>query len=327
MRLEISKNRKDYYRKMKQTIWIFASILMICFTILLSYLYISKIYRVLNQMLDTFLTHNTITEFSGVLETRESKLYSRLMQFLVMTKQQKIQEEEEKKKITAFISDLSHQLKTPLSNILIYIELLKDENLSKEEIQEFLEKTEKQTEKIQWLIKNLFKISRLETGIIEFETNPTFIKKTIADAISNVYTHSLKKNITIICNHFTDEKLIHNPKWTSEAITNILENAIKYSKENTTITISLIPMELYSIIKITDEGIGIDEKEYNNIFKRFYRGEQVEEKEGSGLGLYLAQLILQKEGGYIVVHSKIGYGSTFSLYLQRDIKNTFFLKK
>ncbi len=104
---------------------------------------------------------------------------------------------------------------------------------------------------------------------------------------------------------------VHNPKWTAEAMGNILENAVKYSPAGSRIKIQVRPLEMYVQVNIRDQGPGIPEKEYNRIFQRFYRGEQVEQEEGTGLGLYLAQLILQKEKGYVTVSSRAGEGSCF----------------
>jgi signal transduction histidine kinase len=171
---------------------------------------------------------------------------------------------------------------------------------------------------MEWLLQALLKTSRLETGLIEFDVAPNYIKETIADSISSVYSHAESKNIRIRIDEFQDLKLMHNPKWTAESISNILENAIKYSCVGTTIEIRIEPMELYTKIVITDQGIGIAPEEYPLIFKRFYRSKQVEQKAGSGLGLYLSQLILAKEGGYITVNSVLGEGSCFSLFLLKE---------
>lgn len=251
-------------------------------------------------------------------ETRESKIAVQLRTILERVEYEKGQSKEEKEKITALISDLSHQLKTPLSNLSMYVELLEGEELSRKEQEEFTKKIREQQNKMEWLTKMLVQISRLEVGILEFKTTATELKETLAQSVSMVYKEIVEKNIQVKMGEFEDCKLIHNRKWTKEVFANILENAIKYSEENSKIAIRVIPMELYTKIMITDEGIGIPEKEYNEIFKRFYRGEQVQEKEGMGLGLYLAQLILAKEGGYVTVDSVIGRGSTFSVFLQNE---------
>jgi signal transduction histidine kinase len=223
---------------------------------------------------------------------------------------------EEREAVTTLISNLSHQLKTPLANITMFTEILKDPSLSEEEKQEFIIRTGEQAVKMEWLLQGLFKTSRLETGIIEFDVSPAYIKETIADGISSVYSQAESKNIHILIEEFEDRKLLHNPKWTAEAISNILENAIKYSPEDSIIKIKIEGMELYTKVQISDQGIGISPEEFNLIFKRFYRSKQVEQREGSGLGLYLSQLILSKEGGYITVSSKPQNGSCFSLFLQ-----------
>ena len=213
------------------------------------------------------------------------------------------------------VSDLSHPLKTPLANIIMDMELLQEESLSEEERKEFLEHTKSQAGKMQWLMNNLLKASRLENGIIHFEAYNTEIKETIAKAVSAVYAQAANKNIRLSVEEFQNFSIYHNPIWTAEAISNILENAIKYSPENSRITISITRLDIYTRITVSDEGIGIPEREYNLIFKRFYRGKNVEQQEGSGLGLYLAQLILQQEKGYITISSIVSRGSSFHIFL------------
>lgn len=171
---------------------------------------------------------------------------------------------------------------------------------------------------MQWLMASLLKASRLENGMIRFPVGPAGIKGTIARAVSAVYGQAATKNIELVVEEFEDFCLLHNPKWTAEALSNLLENAIKYSPENSSIRVNFVRQDLYTRITVTDEGIGIDEREYSLIFKRFYRGRAVEQQEGSGLGLYLAQLIAQQEKGYITVTSKVGQGSCFSLFLLNE---------
>ena len=129
------------------------------------------------------------------------------------------------------------------------------------------------------------------------------------------------RKIELITEEFQDRKLYHNPKWTAEAMTDILENAVKYSPAGSSIKITLSRLDIYTKITIADEGIGIPKKEFNLIFQRFYRGKAVEQYEGSGLGLYLAQLILKCEKGYITVASEEGAGSRFSLFLLNETKH------
>lgn len=248
-------------------------------------------------------------------ETRESRIVSQLRRILSSARARERQAIEEKNQTMELIADLSHQFKTPLANIIMNMEILQDASLDEDRRKEFLEHTKNQADKMQWLMADLLKASRLENGVIRFTAENTGIKETIAKALGAVYAQASSRNIEMVVEEFQDFDLYHNPKWTAEAMSNILENAIKYSPENSCIRIALSRLDIYTRITIIDEGIGIPENEYHLIFKRFYRGGKVEQQEGSGLGLYLAQLIVQCEGGYITVSSKVGKGSRFSVFL------------
>ncbi len=278
------------------------------------WLYLDRTLNRISAIISGFIT-NRKADASDLAETRESKLITQLKQLIAILNHEANTSREDKEAISRLVSDLSHQLKTPLANIAMYTELLKDSTLSEGEKQEFILRTAEQASKMEWLMQTLLKTSRLEVGMIEFEVMPGYIKETIANSISAVYAQAAGKNIRIVTNEFPDIKLMHNPKWTAEAISNILENAIKYSGESAEISITVEKMEFYTRIEVRDAGIGIAPSEYNLIFQRFYRSKQVENKEGSGLGLYLSQLILSKEGGYITVASEQGKGSSFFLFL------------
>lgn len=296
-------------------------LLAVCFTALIAtILYYKKQWANLDRILENIQNGSHLdAALQELYETRESKIASQLYRILNTAHFKESQAIAEKNQVTVLISDLSHQLKTPLANIVMNMELLQDDNLSKENRNEFLSRTKTQADKMQWLMDSLLKASRLENGMIHFHAEMTGIKKTIAKAVSAVYAQALTKQIRLSVEDFPDLNLYHNPKWTAEALINILENAIKYSPENSSVSIGITKLDLYTRITITDEGIGIPEKEYNHIFQRFYRGKNVEWQEGSGLGLYLAQLILQCEKGYISVSSKIGQGSCFSVFLLNPI--------
>ena len=176
---------------------------------------------------------------------------------------------------------------------------------------------------MQWLMADLLKASRLENGVIRFHAENAGIKETVAKALSAVYAQASDRNIELIVEEFQDFQLWHNPQWTAEAMSNLLENAIKYSPKRSCIRITLSRLDIYTKITVSDEGVGIPKNEYNLIFKRFYRGRNARQQEGSGLGLYLAQLIVQHENGYITVASREGRGSSFSMFLlnKKDERN------
>lgn len=279
--------------------------------------YINRELNRAGDIIGSFLSNRTVRR-NDVAETRESKLISQLNQLLKLTEHEIRMSCEEKETVSRLISDLSHQLKTPLANITMYTEILREGALTEEEMKEFILRTGEQAAKMEWLLAVLLKTSRLESGIIEFEAVPEYIKGTIAESIGAVYGQSESRNIRVMIEEFADRKLIHNRKWTAEAIANILDNAIKYSPCDSTVTINITPMELYTRIQIEDQGIGIAPEEFNLIFKRFYRSKQVETMNGTGLGLYLSQLILAKQGGYITVDSQPGKGSAFSVFLKNE---------
>ncbi len=288
-------------------------------TVIGCWCYLNHTLNKISQIISDYIMHRRF-EACDIEETRESKLVSQLRQLISIADHEARLAKEEKEAISHLVSDLSHQLKTPLANISMYNQLLRETSLSEEERQEFLLRTKEQVTKMEWFMQMLLKTSRLEIGMIEFEVTQNDIKKTIADGISAVYAQAERKNIRICTEEFEDRKLLHNPKWTAEAIANILENAVKYSPEGSEITIRLEQLELYTRLEIRDQGIGIAAEELNLIFHRFYRSKSVEQKEGSGLGLYLAQLILSKQGGYITASSVPGVGSCFSVYLQKVVQ-------
>ena len=198
----------------------------------------------------------------------------------------------------------------------MYTDLLLEGDITEAERQEFLSRIKAGTEKLQWMMDSLIKMSRLEMGAIELAPVPAGIRQTVSDSISGVYGAAAKKNIFINTADFEDIPLLHDRKWTSEAITNILENAVKYSSSGGEINIAVETLPIYTKISITDHGIGISRDEWNLIFKRFYRGRNAKTADGAGLGLYLASLIFQKQGGYILVDSRPGEYTTFSMFLQ-----------
>ena len=211
---------------------------------------------------------------------------------------------------------MSHQLKTPLANLSLYAEILEEEGISQERRAEFADKMNRQIERFNWIVGSLSKMVKLEQNIDEFEVNNTNIRQTILDAVDAVYEKLEKKEIRLIMEPFEDRRLYHNRKWTAEVFVNLLENAVKYTGKGGSISIRVWPYEIYTEIQIADNGNGIRQEELTDIFQRFYRSPEVENVEGSGIGLYLSNLILEKEKGYIKAVSEYGKGSCFSVFLQ-----------
>ena len=161
----------------------------------------------------------------------------------------------------------------------------------------------------------MVKTSRLETGVISLAKNTQPVYDTLAAALGGILLNAEKKNICVSVDCPEDIAASHDRKWTSEALFNILDNAVKYTSAGGRIKVSVEAWEMYVKIDITDSGKGIAENRQGMIFKRFYREEEVHDIEGIGLGLYLAREIITMQGGYIKVSSMVGCGSTFSIFL------------
>ena len=272
-------------------------------------------YRKIDLMMDEVLSGKKIT-ISDLEDEKISSLASKAIRIQEKLKIEIDEAENERDQVKKLISNMSHQLKTPLANVMMYQELLEDENLQLENRKKFQGKMKNQLEKIHWILNSLFKMVRLEQNAISFEAENLSIKKTLTRAVNGVIGKAENKDISINIDEFLDIVLWHNEKWTSEALENILENAVKYSDKGGKITISLHKYEMYTAISIIDNGRGIKKEEQIKIFHRFYRSPDVEDVEGSGIGLYLSKLIVEKENGYITVESQYKKGTKFTVLLQ-----------
>ena len=225
------------------------------------------------------------------------KIYNRLVRLSHLYTHKNLEISEEKNKLKELVSDISHQTKTPIANIKLYLEMMTDEK-DFDRNQEYLKKMNGQVDKLDFLLQSMVKMSRLETGTIKIQKQKTPLANTLAMAISNVII-----------------ELNHDKKWTAEAIFNILDNAVKYTNDGGNIHIVVCKQELFTKISIEDTGKGIIPERQATIFTRFYREPEVHDNDGIGIGLYLAREIIMLQNGYIEVHSKIGKGSTFMIYL------------
>lgn len=275
----------------------------------------------LDRMLDEAIA-GTFRE-SDYDETQISRIESKWKQYLGLSVLTRENMEKEKESVKSLVSDISHQTKTPMANIQLYGELLR-ENLEageaskeKEQNLKLLNEILKQTEKLDFLIQSLTKMSRLESNIVEVKPSRQKISELIAAAIWDVEPKARGKEIEIVNTYDGEGSADYDMKWTKEALGNVLDNAIKYSSFGGSVRISVMEYEFYAAVSVKDNGIGIREEDTAKIFGRFYRAGEVQQEDGVGIGLYLTREILRKENGYIKVKSKPGKGSEFVMYLQR----------
>lgn len=250
-------------------------------------------------------------------ESMLSKIELSFQSYLLNSQDRLDKLSEEKERLNSLISDISHQIKTPLSNVILYTQLLNEsDDLNRE--RNSVELIHNQAEKLDFLTNSLIKISRLETGLLKLNPKLNNIENLILNVKNQIYHQIEMKEIQLVVEQ-TNEMAVFDLKWTEEVLYNILDNAIKYSEKNSTVEIKVRGYEFFSRIDIIDNGIGINEEEINQIFQRFYRSKNVSETKGIGIGLYLSRKILEEESGYIKVNSIEEKGSIFSIFLPKEL--------
>ena len=268
----------------------------------------------LDEMLDAAI-RDEFTE-SAFDESMQSAVEAKLSDYLSASAVSARNLRTDKENMEALISDISHQTKTPLSNILLYAQLLSEQNLP-ESSRQCVSALEGQAEKLQMLIEALVKLSRLESGLLTFAPQPGPLSPMLEDAVSQLRPKAEEKGLRLIY-HSTAIEAVYDRKWTEEAVCNLLDNAVKYTPPGGQVTVQAVSYEMFCRIDVIDNGPGIPEDEHASIFGRFYRGHDHKAEEGVGLGLYLARQITAGQGGYVKVCSKPGEGSKFSLFLPRS---------
>ena len=250
-------------------------------------------------------------------ESRLSALETRMAHYLSASTVSAKNLAEEKDKIKTLIGDISHQTKTPIANLLLYAQLLGEQDLPPES-RAYVSALEGQAEKLRFLIDALVKTSRLETGILAMAPAANPLQSLLDGAVAQAAPKAEAKGILLTVEPAALTARF-DPKWTTEALYNLVDNAVKYTPAGGSVTLRAREYELFCRIDVTDTGPGIPEAEQAKIFQRFYRSPAVSGEEGVGIGLYLARQIAAGQGGYLKVTSRPGEGSTFSLFLRREL--------
>lgn len=287
-------------------------------------LFMGMRYRKLRKDVDKFAgqmeqSFDAIVEGESEAEVLDDSLFAKLQEKLLRTnhifalREQKNKKEREQ--LQSLISDISHQSRIPIANQRIYLDLLAEEVQSDEGMQA-LRSLEHQTERLQFLMESMIKLSRMESGIIQIKKMPQDLMETIRKAVAENVVAAAKKKQQISVDGPAQLVTMHDARWTMEAIGNVLENAVKYTDAGGRINVTVRRQEMFTVIEITDNGRGIAPERQAQIFGRFYREPEVHEQPGIGIGLYLTRKIIEAQDGYVDVVSQPCEGATFRLHLQ-----------
>lgn len=269
------------------------------------------------QVLDEMINQSQAPKQIKDQETLFARIHHRLVRLYGILQETNRKVDGERQELQVLVSDISHQVRTPVSNMKMIIDTLLTKPMEQPERAEFLKSIRGQVDKLDFLIQALVKTSRLETGAIQLEKEEGYLYDTLAQAMSAIMYHAEQKEIQVSVDCPEDLCVSHDSKWTEEALFNLLDNAVKYTPAGGSIEVFVAQWEMYVEVKVTDTGKGISESNQAAIFKRFYREEEVHNQPGVGIGLYLAREIVTQQGGYITVESEVGKGSAFSIFLPR----------
>ncbi|MEW9097038.1 MAG: HAMP domain-containing sensor histidine kinase [Clostridiaceae bacterium] len=269
------------------------------------------------RTLDNMINGNDKPEANFEEESLFARISHRLDRLYSIMQANRRKVEEEKTELQILVSDISHQTKTPIANLKIINDTLLTRSMPEEKRYEFLQATNSQLDKLDFMIQALVKASRLETGLIVLEKKAAPIYETIVSALNGILAPLEKRHLNLTVNCPEELTVYHDVRWTGEALFNLLDNAVKYTAINGNIHVTVQEWEMYIKIDVKDTGKGIPESEQAAIFKRFYREETVHEIDGIGIGLYITREVITKQGGYIRVISAVDKGTTFSVFLPK----------
>ena len=271
-----------------------------------------RLLRRLDRMLDEAVRGDFREEAFD--ETQLSAVETKLAHYLSASAVSARNLQEERDKIKTLIADISHQTKTPIANVLLYTQLL--EERTPEDCRTYTAALGEQARKLQSLIESLVKTSRLEAGVLVLHPRPGPLGPMLEEAVGQFTPRAAEKGLELVLEP-TGAEAVFDPKWTAEAVCNLIDNAIKYTPAGR-VAVSARAYELFARVDVEDTGPGIPEEELSRLFQRFYRGENAAGAEGVGVGLYLARQIAQGQGGYVKAFSRPGRGTKFSLFLPRN---------
>ena len=304
--------QNNIYKMLKINI-LFITFVFLCL-ITISFYFFIKIYRDIKDMTDYVYHSSEGREYEMKNKNQEGQiglLKTEIMKMTTVLKEKVALLHSEKIFLNDTISDISHQLKTPMTSLMLLTDLMYND-LDKEKKIEFLDRTNAQLSRMDWLIKSMLKLSKLEAKVIDFKTDKVNINELIKRSISPLLVPIELRNISLNINGDKEASYIGDIEWSSEALGNIIKNCVEHTKEGGTLDITYEENPIYSEIIIKDNGEGIDKDDIQNIFKRFYKGKN-NKSDSVGIGLAMAKSIIESQNGDIYVKSKKNRGSEFHI--------------
>lgn len=278
-----------------------------------------RTYDRLDQMIEEAMK-GTFTERSYD-ESQLSRLEAKWRQYLLGAEQSKGQAAKERQVLTELVSNISHQTRTPLANIRLYGELLREQAGDGPQAA-LTKRLLEQTDRLEFLIQTLTKMSRLEAGMIQVQPKEQSVWPLLENVCAQAEEKARARGVTVVLEKGEPLWACFDEKWTAEAVYNVLDNGVKYSPRGSRVRVRAQATEVFARISVWDQGMGVTEEESAKIFQRFYRSPRVSQEEGVGVGLFLTREILSRQGGLVKVASgravPEGVGSVFSLYLPRE---------
>ncbi len=259
-----------------------------------------------------FLEHREI--FPRNEDTVLSKFQDKVLKLVTILQQKNEDSRQAQENLKGLISDLSHQLKTPIASLKLYTALLEEPALTEQQRKQYTEVLRTAVDRLVFLSESMIQLSRLESGLIQLQPEEKSLNQTVLMAVKNVFVKAKQRHITLTYDSESDITLVHDQRWTAEAIFNLLDNAVKYAPSGSTVAIRVRELGLFAAVDVTDQADPIPESERSRIFQRFYRGQNSRNTEGIGIGLYLAREIAMKQNGHLNLRCG-SVGNTFSLLL------------
>lgn len=276
-------------------------------------IYITEVVADLSDMVEMLIELKEREIFPEGEDMVLSKLQTKLVKLVRILKHKNELAEQEHENIKELVSDISHQLKTPISNLKMYSHFLEEDSLPEEKRREYVGVLCMSVERLHFLTENMIKISRLESGLIQLSMQEQSLNETVLMAVKDIYPRAKQRQVEIV---YQEEQLAigHDRNWTAEAVFNLLDNAVKYAEAGSRVVLSIRRLGMFAEVAVEDENGAIPEEEHTKIFQRFYRGKNSRKQEGIGVGLYLTREIVVKQGGYMRLKTT-DKGNIFSMVL------------